>query len=75
MAKRIAQEKEDGKNQAIEQAIQQLKERFGDGAIMRFGEAKQINVEVIPTGCLSIDIALGIGGMPQGRIIEVLALK
>ena len=75
MAKRIVQEKEDGKNQAIEQAIQQLKERFGDGAIMRFGEAKQINVEVIPTGCLSIDIALGIGGMPQGRIIEVFGTE
>ncbi|MFH0814465.1 MAG: recombinase RecA [Candidatus Falkowbacteria bacterium] len=75
MAKRIVQEKEEGKNQAIEQAIQQLKERFGEGAIMRFGEAKQINVETIPTGCLSIDIALGIGGMPQGRIIEVFGTE
>lgn len=75
MAKRIVQEKEEGKNQAIEQAIQQLKERFGDGAIMRFGEAKQINVEVVPTGCLSIDIALGIGGVPRGRIIEVFGTE
>ncbi|MBI5254805.1 recombinase RecA [Candidatus Falkowbacteria bacterium] len=75
MAKRIVQEKEEGKNQAIEQAIQQLKERFGEGAIMRFGEAKQISVESVPTGCLSIDIALGIGGMPQGRIVEVFGTE
>jgi recombination protein RecA len=75
MAKRIAQDKNDGRDQAIDQAIQQLKERFGDGAIMRFGEAKQINVEVVPTGCLSIDIALGIGGVPRGRIIEVFGTE
>ncbi len=52
-------------------AIEQIKNKFGDGAIMRFGEAKKANVEAVPTGCLSLDIALGIGGVPRGRIIEV----
>lgn len=52
-------------------AMEQIKERFGEGAIMRFGEARRSNVDVIPTGCLSLDVALGIGGVPRGRIIEI----
>ena len=57
--------------QAAEQAIEQIKEKFGDGSIMKLGEAKRMEVEAIPTGCLSLDIALGVGGVPRGRIIEV----
>ncbi len=53
------------------EAINQIKQRFGQGAIMRFGEAKRIEVETIPTGCLSLDIASGAGGMPRGRIVEI----
>jgi len=59
------------KEKATEAAIEQIKERFGAGAIMRLGEAKRIQVDVIPTGSLSLDIALGVGGIPRGRIIEI----
>lgn len=64
--------KEDtNKSKAASTAIEQIKERFGEGAIMRLGEAKQMNIETVPTGCLSLDIALGVGGVPKGRIIEI----
>lgn len=56
---------------AVEQAITQIKEQFGEGSIMRLREAKMMNVESIPTGCLSLDLALGVGGVPRGRIIEI----
>ncbi len=56
---------------AAEAAIEQIKDRFGAGSIMRLGEAKQMAVEVVPTGCLSLDLALGVGGVPRGRIIEI----
>ncbi len=52
-------------------AMDQIKEKFGDGAIMKFGEARKTDVDAVPTGCLSLDVALGIGGVPRGRIIEV----
>jgi len=52
-------------------AIEQIKEKFGEGAIMKLGEAHAMEVEVVPTGCLSIDIALGVGGVPRGRVVEV----
>ncbi len=52
-------------------AMEQIKQRFGEGAIMKFGEAKKVDVDVVPTGCLSLDIALGIGGVPRGRVIEI----
>ncbi len=57
--------------EAAQQAVDQIKEKFGDGSIMRLGEAKRMEVEAIPTGCLSLDIALGVGGVPKGRIIEI----
>ena len=56
---------------AADDAIQQIREKFGDGAIMRLGEAKAMNVEAISTGSVSLDIALGVGGVPRGRIIEI----
>jgi recombination protein RecA len=59
------------KFQAAEAAMEQIKNKFGEGAIMKFGEAKKSNVDAVPTGCLSLDIALGIGGVPRGRIIEI----
>lgn len=64
---------EEGQNRtkAAESAIAQIKSRFGDGAIMKLGEAKAMKVEVVPTGCLSLDIALGVHGVPRGRIIEI----
>ena len=59
------------KNKALETALGQIKKQFGDGAVMRLGQNEAMQVDVIPTGSLSLDIALGIGGLPRGRIIEV----
>jgi recombination protein RecA len=52
-------------------AMDQIKEKYGDGAIMKFGEAKKSDVDAVSTGCVSLDLALGIGGVPRGRIIEI----
>jgi len=59
------------KNKALELALSQIEKQFGKGAIMRLGENEMANVSVIPTGCLELDIALGVGGVPRGRIVEV----
>ena len=59
------------KNKSVAAAMDQIKTRFGDGSIMKFGEARSADVEVVSTGCLSLDIALGVGGVPRGRIIEI----
>jgi recombination protein RecA len=61
----------DAKNKAIDMAVQQIEKQFGEGSIMKLGSKKRVDVEVIPTGALSLDIALGIGGIPKGRIIEI----
>jgi recombination protein RecA len=61
----------DGKEKALEVALGDLKKRFGDGAIMRLGERNELQIETIPTGCLSVDVALGVGGLPKGRVIEI----
>ncbi len=62
---------DDKKIQAAETAIDEIKQRFGEGAIMKFGEIKKQQVPCIPTGCLSIDLALGVGGLPKGRVVEI----
>ncbi|MCI8623378.1 MAG: recombinase RecA [Provencibacterium sp.] len=59
------------KEKALETALAQIEKQFGKGAVMKLGEAPQMSVEAIPTGSLSLDIALGIGGVPRGRIIEI----
>lgn len=59
------------KLKAAESAIDQIRTRFGEGAIMKFGEAKAMQVDAVPTGCLSVDIALGVFGVPRGRVIEI----
>lgn len=59
------------KNKAVDDAISQVERAYGKGAIMRFTDNEVVPVEVIPTGALSLDIALGVGGVPRGRIIEV----
>ena len=59
------------KQKAIDQAISQVEREFGKGAIMRFTDGEVVPVEAIPTGALSLDIALGVGGLPRGRIIEI----
>ena len=60
------------KRKALEAAIAQIEKDFGKGSIMKLGSGMdKMNVEVVPTGCLSLDLALGLGGIPKGRIIEV----
>ena len=60
-----------GKQEALNNAIRNIEKQFGKGSIMRLGEAAAMNVEVISTGCLSLDLALGAGGIPRGRVIEI----
>ena len=59
------------KKKALESALGQIEKQFGKGSVMKLGEFKAMNVEAIPTGALSLDVALGIGGIPKGRIIEI----
>ena len=60
------------KTKALDAAVKQIEKDFGKGAIMRWGEAgAKMSVETIPTGALSLDIALGVGGIPRGRVIEI----
>lgn len=78
MAKRKEKVEEDGlfgqdegKLKALDAALQDLTKRFGDGAIIRLGDAALMSVDVIPSGSLGVDIAVGVGGIPRGRITEI----
>jgi len=62
---------DEGRQKVLDQTVAQVKRRFGEGALMRLGEATHLQVEVIPTGSLAVDIALGVGGLPRGRITEI----
>jgi recombination protein RecA len=62
---------DDSRQIALEKALGDIQKRYGDGAVMRLGEAHHMTVESIPTGALSLDIALGVGGIPRGRITEI----
>ena len=59
------------KGKALEAALLQIERQFGKGSIMRLGEETRVPVEVIPTGSIALDVALGIGGLPRGRIVEI----
>ncbi len=59
------------KLQAVNLALEQIQKQFGRGSIMRFGETPHVPVEIIPTGIMPLDVALGVGGIPRGRIIEI----
>ena len=61
----------DDRGKALDVALGQIEKQFGKGSIMRLGENLHMNVEAIPTGALALDLALGIGGLPRGRIIEI----
>ena len=61
----------DERNRALKLAIEKIEKDFGKGAIMRLGDKTTVNVDAIPTGALALDVALGIGGIPRGRIIEI----
>ena len=60
-----------GRDRQLESTLANLNKRFGDGIIMRLGDASHLQVESIPTGSLSLDIALGVGGVPRGRVVEI----
>lgn len=60
-----------GKIEALGNTIKNIEKQFGKGSIMKLGEAANMNVEVISTGCMSLDLALGVGGLPKGRVIEI----
>src|ERR1700683_2343351 len=59
------------RDKALETALLQIERQFGKGSIMRLGEETRVPVEVIPTGSIALDVALGIGGLPRGRIVEI----
>ena len=61
----------DNVSSGIDSTLKEIQEKFGEGAIMRLGESKRVDIDAIPTGALSLDMALGIGGIPQGRIVEM----
>ncbi len=63
--------KNSGKGEAAVAAMEQIKSKFGEGSIMKFGDVRRTDVDAIPTGCLSLDIAFGVGGVPRGRVIEI----
>ncbi|MCB0188838.1 MAG: DNA recombination/repair protein RecA, partial [Caldilineaceae bacterium] len=59
------------RDKALDNTLATIRKRFGDGAIMRLGDAQHLQVDAIPTGSLALDIALGIGGLPRGRVVEI----
>jgi recombination protein RecA len=63
--------KEDGRFRALETTLKGIQKRYGEGAIMRLGQASHLDVAVIPTGSLALDLALGVGGVPRGRVTEI----
>lgn len=68
----MAKKKEPKKDAVdLQEAIEEIKQRFGEGAIMKMSEVRQVDVDVIPTGSISVDLVLGVGGIPRGRIIEI----
>src|SRR3989344_4240202 len=72
MAKeKIKKEPEKKENKVLNSAIDDIKARFGEGSIMKLSETNKVNVDVIPTGSIAMDMALGVGGMPRGMIVEI----
>ena len=71
MAKKAAKEAKTMDTSSVEETIRSIQTKFGEGAIMKLGDAPKVDISVIPTGSIGLDIALGIGGLPRGRIIEI----
>lgn len=61
----------DDKLRALDNAVAQIEKQYGKGSIMKLGDSNHMQVETVPTGCMSLDIALGVGGIPKGRIVEI----
>src|SRR5262245_65903149 len=70
-ALKAADKEAKAKDRALQAAVTQIEREFGEGSLMRFGDQSAIQVEAIPTGALSLDLALGVGGVPRGRIVEI----
>lgn len=70
-AKTKENKEEAKKVQALDDAIKQIEKKYGKGSVMKLGDRAAVSVDVIPTGSLTLDLALGIGGYPKGRIIEI----
>jgi len=60
-----------GGEKKVDEVVEEIKSKFGEGMIMKLGDVKKVDVAAIPTGSVSLDIALGIGGVPRGRVIEI----
>jgi recombination protein RecA len=71
MAKNIEPKTVEPKGKDIEKVVDEIKERFGEGMLMKLGDVRKVDVEAISTGSISLDLALGIGGVPRGRVIEI----
>ena len=67
---KVAEDKKE-KQKALEAAISQIDQSFGKGSVMKLGQSKVLDIESVSTGSLGLDLALGIGGLPKGRIIEI----
>jgi recombination protein RecA len=63
--------KKDEKNKGVDNVVSEIREKFGDGVIMKLGDVKHVDVASVPTGSISLDLALGIGGIPRGRVVEI----
>src|SRR5712692_7253954 len=59
------------REKALDAALQQIERQFGKGSVMRLGDETRVPVEIIPTGSIALDVALGLGGFPRGRIVEI----
>ena len=59
------------KSKALDAALSQIERHFGKGSIMRLGKRERVEIETIPSGSLGLDIALGVGGLPRGRVVEI----
>src|SRR3989442_4278756 len=71
MAQPTVSNRNDEKQRALSLALSQIEKQYGKGAIMRLGESQTADIPVIPTGSLALDAALGVGGVPRGRIVEI----
>lgn len=67
----MAKEEKQNKLKVLEDTVKDIQEKFGEGAIMKLGDVRKVDIDVIPTGSLSLDLALGVGGVPRGRVVEV----
>ena len=67
----VASDNQEARKKALDAAMAQIEKQFGQGAVMRLGDRGVQEIETIPTGALTLDVALGVGGVPRGRIIEI----